>query len=121
MSSLAAHLIDSLHRRHPSVQGDNQEGLVQCSNGATYSTLSHGVPMNYSANPNTSFNPNMSFGGGGFGQGSFWTGSQDISEATAQQIATLQAKLDKRLGPEYISTRSGAGGASLLEWCSPRA
>ncbi|KAG8983303.1 DNA repair protein rad52 [Tulasnella sp. 427] len=63
--------------------------------------------MNYSANPNTSFNPNMSFGGGGFGQGSFWMGSQDVSEATAQQIASLQAKLDRKLGPEYISTRAG--------------
>lgn len=42
-------------------------------------------------------------------------GSQDVSEATAQQIATLQAKLDKKLGPEYISTRAGAGGGFVLE------
>ncbi|KIO26047.1 hypothetical protein M407DRAFT_235771 [Tulasnella calospora MUT 4182] len=58
----------------------------------------------------------MSFGGGGFGQGSFWTGSQDISEATAQQIATLQAKLDKKLGPEYISTRAGGGKGMKLTY-----
>jgi DNA repair and recombination protein RAD52 len=34
-----------------------------------------------------------------------------ISEYTAQEIATLQSRLEKQLGPEYISSRSGAGGA----------
>ncbi|KAJ5081565.1 hypothetical protein NUU61_009829 [Penicillium alfredii] len=33
-----------------------------------------------------------------------------ISEYTAQEIATLQARLDRKLGPEYISSRPGAGG-----------
>ena len=33
-----------------------------------------------------------------------------MSEYTAQQIATLQARLDKKLGPEYISSRPGAAG-----------
>ncbi|RAH46837.1 RAD52 DNA repair protein RADC [Aspergillus brunneoviolaceus CBS 621.78] len=33
-----------------------------------------------------------------------------ISEYTAQEIATLQARLDKKLGPEYISSRPGAAG-----------
>jgi len=33
-----------------------------------------------------------------------------ISEYTALQIATLQSRLDKYLGPEYISTREGAHG-----------
>ncbi|KAJ9659311.1 DNA repair protein rad52 [Neophaeococcomyces mojaviensis] len=36
-----------------------------------------------------------------------------ISEYTAQEIATLQARLNKRLGPEYISTRSGPGGSKV--------
>ncbi|EMC97132.1 hypothetical protein BAUCODRAFT_23503 [Baudoinia panamericana UAMH 10762] len=36
-----------------------------------------------------------------------------ISEFTAQEIATLQSRLDKQLGPEYISTRPGAGGGKL--------
>ncbi|KOS20121.1 DNA repair and recombination protein rhm52 [Escovopsis weberi] len=34
-----------------------------------------------------------------------------ISEWTAQQIATLAARLDKQLGPEYISSRPGSGGS----------
>lgn len=36
-----------------------------------------------------------------------------ISEYTAQEIATLQSRLEKKLGPEYISTRPGPGGQKL--------
>ena len=38
---------------------------------------------------------------------------QPISEYTAQEIATLQSRLDKQLGPEYISSRPGAGGQKV--------
>ena len=38
----------------------------------------------------------------------------DLSAQTAQQIATLQAKLDKKLGPEYISQRPGPSGQDKL-------
>ena len=33
-----------------------------------------------------------------------------MSEYTAQEIATLQSRLEKQLGPEYISSRPGASG-----------
>lgn len=33
-----------------------------------------------------------------------------MNEYTAREIATLQARLDKKLGPEYISSRPGASG-----------
>ena len=36
-----------------------------------------------------------------------------MTEFTAQEIATLQSRLDKQLGPEYISTRPGAGGGKV--------
>lgn len=36
-----------------------------------------------------------------------------ISEYTAQEIATLQSRLEKQLGPEYISSRAGPGGAKV--------
>ncbi|GAM89719.1 hypothetical protein ANO11243_077580 [Dothideomycetidae sp. 11243] len=36
-----------------------------------------------------------------------------LSEYTATEIATLQSRLDKQLGPEYISTRPGAGGGKV--------
>ncbi|KXL51237.1 hypothetical protein M433DRAFT_146592 [Acidomyces richmondensis BFW] len=36
-----------------------------------------------------------------------------LSEYSAQEIATLQSRLEKQLGPEYISTRPGAGGGKV--------
>ncbi|ETS81694.1 hypothetical protein PFICI_06696 [Pestalotiopsis fici W106-1] len=36
-----------------------------------------------------------------------------ISEFTATEIATLQARLEKQLGPEYISARSGPSGQKV--------
>jgi DNA repair and recombination protein RAD52 len=36
-----------------------------------------------------------------------------ISEYTAQEIATLQSRLDKQLGPEFISSRPGAAGQKV--------
>ena len=36
-----------------------------------------------------------------------------MSEYTAQEIATLQSRLDKQLGPEYISARQGPGGKKV--------
>ena len=38
---------------------------------------------------------------------------QRISAFTAQEIATLQSRLEKQLGPEYISSRIGPGGARV--------
>ncbi|KAF8439049.1 DNA repair protein Rad52/59/22 [Boletus edulis BED1] len=35
---------------------------------------------------------------------------------TSKQIATLQAKLNKKLGPEYISQRPGPGGGPKLTY-----
>lgn len=50
--------------------------------------------------------PNLLFG--------FTPLSEDST--TAKQIATLQAKLNKRLGPEYISQRPGPGGGPKLTY-----
>lgn len=36
-----------------------------------------------------------------------------ISEYSAQEIAQLQSRLDKQLGPEYISSRQGPGGGKV--------
>jgi DNA repair and recombination protein RAD52 len=36
-----------------------------------------------------------------------------VTEYTAQEIATLQSRLDKQLGPEYISSRPGAAGQKV--------
>lgn len=39
-----------------------------------------------------------------------------LTEDTARKIATLQAKLDKKLGPEFISQRPGPGGNMKLTY-----
>ncbi|KAI1340396.1 hypothetical protein F5Y15DRAFT_415285 [Xylariaceae sp. FL0016] len=36
-----------------------------------------------------------------------------MSEFTAKQIATLQSRLEKQLGPEYLSSRAGPSGAKV--------
>lgn len=43
----------------------------------------------------------------------FDEGPRRISEYTAQEIATLQSRLDKQLGPEYISSRAGPSGQKV--------
>jgi DNA repair and recombination protein RAD52 len=40
----------------------------------------------------------------------------DLSEESAVKVATLQAKLNKQLGPEYISTRPGPSGGPKLTY-----
>ncbi|KIL62747.1 hypothetical protein M378DRAFT_80777 [Amanita muscaria Koide BX008] len=42
--------------------------------------------------------------------------SEDISEATLKKVAALQAKLNQKLGPEYISQRPGPGGGQKLTY-----
>ena len=40
----------------------------------------------------------------------------DFSDATTHKIAALQAKLNQKLGPEYISQRPGPGGGPKLTY-----
>ncbi|KAI9843894.1 MAG: DNA repair protein rad52 [Sclerophora amabilis] len=40
--------------------------------------------------------------------------AQRVSGYTAKEIASLSSKLDKQLGPEFISSRPGPGGQKLL-------
>lgn len=40
----------------------------------------------------------------------------DMSSKTAEKIAELQAKLNRKLGPEYISQRPGPGGGPKLTY-----
>jgi DNA repair and recombination protein RAD52 len=42
--------------------------------------------------------------------------NDSISEDTAKKIASLQAKLNQKLGPEYISQRPGPGGGPKLTY-----
>lgn len=75
-----------------------------------------------SIDPNLSIHGPMSFAPNMHGtfpaQSSFFQDSTlvDLSDETAKRIATLQAKLDKKLGPEYISQRPGPGGGPKLTY-----
>ncbi|KAH9899285.1 hypothetical protein C8Q73DRAFT_313586 [Cubamyces lactineus] len=79
-----------------------------------------GQPLNISTHGPMSFAPAMH----GSSNASFPTQSSFLSEASlmemsedsAKRIATLQAKLDKKLGPEYISQRPGPGGGPKLTY-----
>ncbi|PIL23388.1 hypothetical protein GSI_14699 [Ganoderma sinense ZZ0214-1] len=73
--------------------------------------------MSFAPQMHGSFSANA--GGNAFGsQFSTFSDSSfmDMSEESAKKIATLQAKLDKRLGPEYISQRPGPGGGPKLTY-----
>ncbi|OKL58948.1 DNA repair and recombination protein radC [Talaromyces atroroseus] len=43
----------------------------------------------------------------------FDEGPRRMSEYTARDVATLQSRLDKQLGPEYISSRAGPSGQKV--------
>lgn len=55
----------------------------------------------------------MSNAAGNITANPFEESQRRISVYTAQEIATLQARLDKKLGPEYISSRPGAAGQKV--------
>ncbi|KAG8921628.1 DNA repair protein rad52 [Tulasnella sp. 418] len=108
MSTLTSHLISSYQsaqqpRRGPFGQPlPEPASLVQTAKGYYDPTMHGNFGMGYGT-PNTSM-ANTTL---------LPMPTQEVCEATAIQIADLQAKLDKRLGPEYISSRTGAGGMKL--------
>jgi DNA repair and recombination protein RAD52 len=63
-------------------------------------TMENSVGDQHKSNTGTSTNP-------------FEEEQPRVSEYTAQEIATLQSRLDKQLGPEYISSRPGAAGQKV--------
>ncbi|KAH9936018.1 hypothetical protein B0H21DRAFT_825553 [Amylocystis lapponica] len=66
--------------------------------------------------PHMSFAPQM-HGASGMQQPSFRDASfMGMSEDTADRLAALQAKLNKKLGPEFISQRPGPGGGPKLTY-----
>ena len=108
--ALSGHLVDSFYTFNRSTQSSGPFGIP------------HNTGFNQS-DPNLVTSGNMSFDRSMhrsnershattsfFNEPSF----MDMSEATAMKIAALQAKLNQKLGPEYISTRPGPGGGPKL-------
>ncbi len=52
---------------------------------------------------------------GGWGAQTF-SGVGGLTQDSASRVATLQAKLNQRLGPEYLSQRPGPGGSKKLTY-----
>lgn len=102
--AFSGHLIDS----HYSAQFRSMGPFGQPATPATPISV-HGA---------MSFNPQMH---GSFpSQTSFSVDNHEsymeLSEATARKIANLQAKLNQRLGPEFLSQRPGPGGGAKLTY-----
>ena len=91
--ALSGHLVDSL-----------QSPIVSSGN-VSFNPQMHGTPYANAGNQSFSF---------GFSQPSF--ANDSISDDTILKIAALQAKLDQKLGPEYISQRPGPGGGPKLTY-----
>ncbi|KAM6503395.1 RAD52 DNA repair protein [Amanita muscaria] len=91
------------------LSGHILENFNSNANLVTSGPLSFNASMHGSQMFNAPFTP-YSFGT----QNSF--ASEDISEATLKKVAALQAKLNQKLGPEYISQRPGPGGGQKLTY-----
>lgn len=85
--------------------------LLDSFNATKPTNLVYSGPMSF----NASMHGSQAFPPYFFGTQSSYM-SEDISEATAKKIAALQAKLNQKLGPEYISQRPGPGGGQKLTY-----
>ncbi|KAL1902916.1 DNA repair protein rad52 [Sporothrix stenoceras] len=65
------------------------------------------------ANPFQSIQPQQGFGDMNNQQQQNNSNNQRMTEYTAQEIATLQSRLEKQLGPEYLSARAGPSGQKV--------
>lgn len=96
--ALSGHLIDQYHP----------------NNSFNSSIATHGA---MSFNPNMHGTPYAQRSFSLFGNDSQQTFTNDsISEESARKIASLQVKLNQKLGPEYISQRPGPGGGPKLTY-----
>lgn len=91
--ALSGHLIDSL------------ESPIVSSGNVSFNPQMHGTPYANAANQSFSFGISQPF-----------FANDSISDDTILKIAALQAKLDQKLGPEYISQRPGPGGGPKLTY-----
>lgn len=49
------------------------------------------------------------------GSAEVFNGAFGLSQYSAEQIASLQARLSRKLGPEYIAQRPGPGGGEFCD------
>jgi DNA repair and recombination protein RAD52 len=105
--ALSGHLIDSYNTIPP-----HRPAFAPFGTDISSANLSVHGPMSFLPSMHGTFQNQPPFGSTYGGDHSSMT--MNMSEATALKIAQLQARLDKKLGPEYISTRPGPGGGTKL-------
>ncbi|KAG6377568.1 hypothetical protein JVT61DRAFT_15384 [Boletus reticuloceps] len=91
--AFSGHLLDAFNS--PTAQPNTPTSTIITSGAMSFDARAHGSIL-----------PHAPFG--------FTSLSEDSN--TSKQIATLQAKLNKKLGPEYISQRPGPGGGPKLTY-----
>ncbi|CAA7267231.1 unnamed protein product [Cyclocybe aegerita] len=95
--AFSGHLIDA---HNP---GSPFDSSIATHGAMSFNPMMHGTP--YAQQSFSLFNSQSSVGA-----------NDSISEETAKKIASLQVKLDQKLGPEYISQRPGPGGGPKLTY-----
>lgn len=112
--ALSSHIVDSYYSATSTINPPGGRPFGQPS-------MSSNTPSNISVHGAMSFNPQL-HGGNFQSQPSFSFDTQpsesymNMSDATILKIASLQAKLNQKLGPEYISQRPGPGGGPKLTY-----
>ncbi|OCF35315.1 hypothetical protein I317_07438 [Kwoniella heveanensis CBS 569] len=66
--------------------------------------------------PNESFMSEVGGGGGGAGNQSYFGSTQGVSSWSEERVQQLQARLARKLGPEYVTQRPGPGGGPKLSY-----
>ncbi|KAF5381340.1 hypothetical protein D9615_008363 [Tricholomella constricta] len=108
--AFSGHLINSFHAQQAGFAGPfgTQNTQLITSGAMSFNPQMHGTPAM----------GNQSMGDYSFSFGSPQPSlfNSELSEATTLKIASLQAKLNQKLGPEYISQRPGPGGGPKLTY-----
>lgn len=86
---------NSSYRASPAPYNSGMGMGTMAGNDGSQWGAHHGSPMPW----------NSQFGGGGPGRFTQWS---------EERVATMQARLQRKLGPEYVSTRPGPGGGPKL-------
>jgi DNA repair and recombination protein RAD52 len=107
--AFSGHLIDSYLASKMATGpfgGSSQPHNVAISGPISFQPNMHGSPMfpgaSQASTSSTVYDPAMAI--------------FDMSKETQQKLATLQVKLNQRLGPEYLSQRPGPGGGPKLTY-----
>lgn len=106
--AFSGHLVNSFlaNQTRQSAPFTSATPHIITSGAMSFNSQMHGTPVGNQSMANSSFfnSPHPSFF------------APELSEATTLKIAALQAKLNQKLGPEYISQRPGPGGGPKLTY-----